>query len=166
MGDREKPARYGKGILKREGGEWFRCRACSCASGVSSRCNEWCYRCEDGSIGGWGGSASAPWRASASCGKTCGSVIEKNVSALLPGWDFVPRCGPFSSIVIAMMCVAHPPLFLKVHEPARAAGGFASLHHPFSGNSTARRGITSSLSSSSSSKRGAQRGRGHHVPAF
>lgn len=43
---------------------------------------EWCYRCEGESIGEWGGSASAPWRASASCGKTCGSVSRGILSAL------------------------------------------------------------------------------------
>lgn len=69
-------------FLKREGGEAFRCRDGSCASDDASRCSEWCYRCEGESIGEWGGSASAPWRASASCGKTCGSVSRGILSAL------------------------------------------------------------------------------------
>ena len=34
----------------------------------------WCYRCVDGSIGGWGGSASALWRAFASYERTCGTA--------------------------------------------------------------------------------------------
>lgn len=38
----------------------------------------WCCPFGDESIEGWGGSASSPWRASAWCGKTCGSVVVKN----------------------------------------------------------------------------------------
>ena len=55
----------------------------------------WCYRCVDGSIGGWGGSASALWRAFASYERTCGTAcalvssgsgIRKISTARLQAW--------------------------------------------------------------------------------
>jgi hypothetical protein len=41
----------------------------------------WCCPFGGESTEGWDGSASSPWRASASCGKTCGSVEGHDASA-------------------------------------------------------------------------------------
>lgn len=77
----------------------------------------WCCLSADESIAGSGGSASAPWRASASCGKTCGSV---------DSWGDKLACRPGNAIVATPLDPALPifvsprPPSAKSHQQRRA----------------------------------------------
>lgn len=74
-----------------------------CAAGRKFNRTGWCCPFGGESIGEWDDSASSPWRASASCGKTCGSVARKvgHVSLHVLAIDTVPNCqSPLESLVI------------------------------------------------------------------